>query len=193
MRRTAARSRVPPQLRRFHDEYVRVAGEIASVAIEREPDERKIDHVWVEVRAGEFGRLQISLSTCSRQSLAANFDPRVRIGVITSAWIELPSAGVHSATALDYAALEGAHRVEYLPYERKEVEQLLLERTDRALFVEAWGEFYVRARAGVHQIHSRRGSFAVPEDHVGRDGALQLYFRDPHVREMFLFKFAGQP
>ncbi len=184
---------MPPHLLALHDQYVSVAGEIASVVVEREIDERKVDHVWIDVRAGESGRLQISLSTCSRQSRAAGFDPRVRIGLITSAWTELPLAGVHVATPLDYAILEGAHEIQYRTYERKEVEQLILERTDRALFAEAFGEFYVRSRMGVHQIHSRRGSFAVPEDHVGRDGALQLYYHDPNVRETLLFKFAGQP
>jgi hypothetical protein len=59
--------------------------------------------------------------------------------------------------------------------------------------VEAWGDFYFRAHIGVHQIHSRRASNAVPRDLIGRDGAIQFYYREPRVREMLLFKFAGQP
>lgn len=195
MRKRLPRERLAPHLLRLHEQFVHVAGEIASVAIEREVDERKIDHVWINLRAGDFGQLQLALSTCSRQNRAAGFDPHVRVGVIASPWeaSALPPAGVRSARPLDYALLEAEHPVTYQAYKRKELEQLLLERTERAVFAEAWGDFYVRSGLGVHQIHSRRGSLAVPADYVGRDGALQLYFRAPDVREMLLFKFAGQP
>ena len=166
---------------------------MASVAIETDDDDRKVDHVWITVRAGEFGRLRISLSTCSRQSRAAGFDPRVRVGSLSSTWTELPTAGVREVAAFDYAALEAAQQIEYVAHERSEIEQMLVRRARGAVFVEAWGDFYVRAHIGVHQVHSRRASFAVDRDIVGRDGAVQFYQREPNVREMLLFKFAGQP
>jgi hypothetical protein len=187
------RFHVPPHLLELQDRYVTVAGDVAAVAIEEEEDERKIDHVWITVRAGEFGRVQISLSTCSRQSRAAGFDPRIRVGILTSSWDELPAAGVREITPLDYRVLESAEHINYTPHERLAVEQMIVTRASRAMFVEAWGDFYVRAHIGVHQIHSRRASNAVPRDLIGRDGAIQLYYREPKEREMLLFKFAGQP
>src|SRR5215203_4586435 len=109
--------RRPDHLFALRDQYVRAAGEVASVIVETDADIRKVDHVWVQIRAGEFGRLQISLSTYSRQSRAAGFDPRVRVGIITSRWSELPSPEVRVTTPLDYARLEAAQRVDYVSYE----------------------------------------------------------------------------
>jgi hypothetical protein len=184
---------VPAHVLAWENRYVIIAGEIAAVAAEREADDRKIDHVWIDVRAGEFGCLQIALSTCSRQNRAAGFDPRVRLGLIESIWTELPPAGVRVAPPLNYAQLEATHRVHYNVFERAQLEELLVEKARRAMLVEAWGEFYVRSHIGVHQVHSRRASFAVPRDEVGHDGALRFYFREANLSEMLLFKFAGQP
>ena len=186
-------SRPIAHLLAWENRYVTIAGEVAAVAVEHEEDDRKIDHVWIDVRAGEFGRLQIALSTCSRQNRAAGFDPRVRLGLIESIWADLPPTGVHAARPLNYADLEATHRLHYDAFERVQLEKLLVEKASRALLVEAWGEFYVRSHIGVHQVHSRRASFAVPRDEVGRDGALRFYFREANVSEMLLFKFAGQP
>jgi hypothetical protein len=177
----------------LRDQYVTVAGEVASVAIETDPDPRKIDHVWIQVRAGEFGRVQISFSTASRQSRAAGFDPRVRVGVIRSTWLTLPAAGLRRTAPLDYGLLEAAQPVDYVPLERPALEELLIDEARRAVCVEGWGEFYVRAHIGVHQIHSRRASYAVPRDVLGQDGAVRFYFREGQMSEMLLFKFDGQP
>ena len=184
---------MPAALAALQDRYVRLAGEIASVAVETDADERKIDHVWITVRAGEIGRLQISMSTCSRHNRAAGFDSRVRVGTIETAWSELPESGVREVPPLDYALIEAEHPVDYTAHDRPAMEQLLMEKSRRAIFVEAWGEFYVRSHIGVHQVHSRRGSFGVPRNVVGQDGAVQFYYREPHLREMLLLKFAGQP
>ena len=193
MRKEGRRHRVPERAFAFRDRYVCVAGEIASVVIEQEEEERKIDHVWIHVRAGEFGRVEISLSTASRQSRALGFDPRVRVAVIRSTWSELPVAGVRAReTPLDYATLEAEHPVDYAPLERTAIERLLIDKGRRALFVEAWGEFYIRAHIGIHQIHSRRASKAVPRDVIGQDGAIRFYFREAQASEMLLFKFDGQ-
>jgi hypothetical protein len=104
----------------------------------------------------------------------------------------LPAAGLVAATGLDYGVLEAEQAIQYVPTDRPALERLLLAKGRRAMFAEAWGQFYVRAHLGVHQIHSRRASLAVPRDHVGQDGALRFYF-DSGVCEMLLFKFAGQP
>lgn len=192
MRKHVTARHIPEHLLAWENRHVTLAGEIAAVAVENEEDDRKIDHVWIEVRAGEFGRLQIALSTCSRQNRAAGFDPRVRVGLIKTRWVRLPPAGVRHARLLDYAELEAIHRVDYHAYTRPELEEFLVEKAHRAIFVEAWGEFYVRSHIGVHQVHSRRASFAVPRDEIGRDGALRFYFTETNVSEMLLFKFAGQ-
>ena len=187
------RRRLPEHIFQLRDEYVSVAGEVASVLVETDEDPRKVDHVWIQVRAGEFGRVQISLSTVSRQSRAAGFDPRVFVATITTQSPELPAAGVRRAAPFDYELLKSAEPLEFVPLERTAMEQLLVEKARRAVMVEGIGEFYVRAHIGVHQIHSRRSSFAVPRDVVGRDGLVRFYFRQPDVCEMLLVKFAGQP
>ena len=193
MRRRGQRRDKRHKLYPRHGELVCAAGEIASVLIETADDPADIDHLWIDIRAGEDGPVRLSLSTSSRISRLAGLDARVRLGIVPSTWSELPRAGVQEARALDYATIEAAHEVNYVPYERLELERLLVERTRRAVFVAGWGELYVHAHAGVHQIHSRRGSFALPADVIGHDGALQLFFaRDNHT-EMLLFKFAGQP
>ena len=185
---------MPDHAYALRDRYVVVAGEIASAVVEEEEDERKIDHVWITVRAGDFGRVDISLSTTSRQSRALGLDPRVRVGIIRSGWTELPEAGVRPITGpLDYATLEADQSIDYTPLERTAVERLLIDKARRAIFVEGWGEFYIRAHIGIHQIHSRRASNAVPRDVVGQDGAIRFYFRERHTSEMLLFKFDGQP
>lgn len=184
----------PHKVEQWQDKYVSVTGEIASVVIETENEPSKIDHVWIQVRTGDLGRVQISLSTASRQSRAAGFDPRVRVGVVPSGWQELPPSGVRATTPLDYRSIEAAHPLAFAPLARSAVERLLIDRAQQAIWVEAWGEFYMRgAHIGVHQIHSRRGSYAVARDVVGRDGAVRFYFREGHTSEMLLFKFDGQP
>jgi hypothetical protein len=187
------RQRVPEYLFQFREQYVTVAGDIAAVAVEQDADPRKIDHVWLTVRAGEFGRLQISLSTLSRHSRAAGFDPRVRLGIVMSDWTELPRAGVRAAAAFDYASVEAVQPVDYVAQERSVLEELLVAKARRAIFAEAWGEFYMRAHIGIHQVHSRRASFAVTRDVVGQDGALRFYFAAEKRSELLLFKYAGQP
>ena len=194
MRKEGGRHRIPDHAFALRDRYVCVAGEIAAVAVEEEEDERKIDHVWITVRAGDFGRVEISLSTTSRQSRALGFDPRVRVGVIGASWSELPPPGVRPINGpLDYAALEAERSIDYTPLERTAVERLLIDKAQRATAVEAWGEFYIRAHIGIHQIHSRRASHAVPRDVIGRDGAIRFYFHEANASEMLLFKYDGQP
>ncbi|HSH37760.1 MAG TPA: hypothetical protein VK993_03155 [Chthoniobacterales bacterium] len=194
MRKEGRGRRVPDHAFALRDHYVSVAGEIASAVIEQAEDERKVDHVWITVRAGDFGCVAISLSTASRQSRTLGFDPRVRVGVIRSTWPELPRAGVRPITGpLDYVTLEAEHSVEYEALERAAIERLLIDKARSAIFVEGWGEFYIRAHIGIHQIHSRRASNAVPRDVIGQDGAIRFLFHEANASEMLLFKFDGQP
>ncbi|MEO5722168.1 MAG: hypothetical protein ABIR71_11945 [Chthoniobacterales bacterium] len=172
--------------------FVHVSGTIARVVVETSDRVEKIDHVWIDLETGLEGILRLSLSTCSRQSRNAGFDPRIWVGIVHSSWTELPTPGIEPGQPFNYATLESTRRTDYLAFARRELEQLLIEKAGRALCAEAWGDLYVRGQAGVHQIHSRRASFAVRTDHIGRDGALQFYY-DDGVRELLLFKFAGQP
>ena len=160
--------------------------------METSHDEEKIDHVWIDIRAGEHGPLRISLSTSSQISRNAGLDPRLRLGIVPSTWTELPTAGLEPASGLEYGPIEAAQPVAYVTYPRPALEALLVTKARLALFAEAWGELYAHSHAGVHQVHSRRASLAVPADVIGKDGALQLYFAEEHRREMLLFKFAGQ-
>ena len=191
--RQRARHRVPEAIFALRDQYINAGGVPVAVTPERDRDVRKNDHVWITIEAGEFGRMQIALSTMSRQSRAAGFDPRMRLGVHRSTWAELPTAGIRPSDALDYRTIESTHPITFDALEREALEHLLTEKTQRAVFVEAWGELYLRAHIGVHQVHSRRASSAVVRDLIGQDGAIRFYFQRPNETEMLLFKFAGQP
>lgn len=76
--------------------------------------------------------------------------------------------------------------------ERGALEDLLSDKCGRAIFLEVWGAFYLRAGLGIHQIHSRRASCRVRTDYVGRDGAIRFSYRENSATEMLLFKFCGQ-
>ena len=170
---------------------VRVAGEPIAFAAEIDNVASNIDHFWITIRMGDLGPLRIALSTHSRQNAAAGFDPRLRVGLIATTWQGLPAAGMVDSPGLDYARLEAETPVRFVEYERPALEALLTEKTRRALFIEAWGELYVRTHLGLHQVHSRRASCSVLSDYVGRDGAIRFYLRDG-TAEMLLFKYCGQ-
>lgn len=91
------RHSVPPKLFALRDQFAVVAGPIESVSVETNDDPRKIDHVWIEVRAGEDGLLQIALNTRSCQSAEAGYDSRISVGVAATTWEELPEAGAWEA------------------------------------------------------------------------------------------------
>jgi hypothetical protein len=180
-----------PKFQSRHGELVQVAGEPISFAAETDNNPANIDHFWITIRMGDAGPLRIALSTHSRQNAAAGFDPRVRVGVI-AAEQNLPAAGILPSSGLDYAALEAETPVTYLEYERPPLETFLADKTRRAVFIEAWGELYVRNQLGIHQVHSRRASCSVLTNYIGRDGAIRFYYADG-TTEMLLFKYCGQP
>lgn len=137
--------------------------------------------------------LRIALSTHSRQNAAAGFDPRLRIGTVGSTWTELPPPGLLKSPGLDYHQIEAASAVTYVEYARPELEALLMDKARRAIFIEAWGELYVRTHSGIHQVHSMRASCSVLRDFVGRDGAIRFFFTEDARAELLLFKYCGQP
>jgi hypothetical protein len=184
--------RTYPALRAKHEEFVHVAGRPIGFATEIDKVVSNIDHVWITIEVGLAEPLRIALSTHSRQNAAAGFDARVRVGMITSRWTELPVAGLQTCAGLDYRAIEAATPIAYIGYERPALEAMLMETTGRATFIEAWGELYVRNQLGLHQIHSRRASCSVLTDYFGRDGAIRFYFPDA-TTAMLLLKFCGQP
>lgn len=134
-----------------------------------------------------------SVNTFSRRSELAGFDPRIRVGVVRREWDTLPDVGVFPAHGLNYAAIESETNVFYETPERRELEQILVEKAQASVRIQVWGELYARKKMGLHQIHSRRASCAVPEDLIGHDGALKFFYERDHVAEMLLFKFCGQP
>ena len=171
---------------------VHVAGRPIAFAAETDRVPANIDHFWITIGTGSGEPIRIALSTHSRQNAAAGFDPRLRVGIVPSAWKELPPAGLVKSTGLDYREIEAASPVTYTEYERPALETLLTEMTTRAIFVEAWGELYVRNHLGIHQVHSMRASCSVPRDYIGRDGAIRFYFVEEARTELLLFKYCGQ-
>jgi hypothetical protein len=165
-----------------------------SARVEQHRDPAHIDHVWIRMKAGEIGSVQVSVNTSSRRNLVAGFDSRVRVGVITAPWEDLPSRGFEPWPRFSYDDFEKSTNVFFEHYEREALEKLLLDSVSQACLLEAWGMPYEhRAHPGLHQIHSRRASCAVAEDIRDRDGALRFYFSERKETDLFLFKFCGQP
>jgi hypothetical protein len=169
-----------------------VAGVPIAFAAETDRVPGNIDHFWITIGISGSEPIRIALSTHSRQNAAAGFDPRVRVGIVVSTWHDLPAAGMVGCRGLDYQKIEAATSVPYTEYARPALETLLAEKTGRALFIEAWGELYVRNHLGIHQVHSRRASCSVLHDYIGRDGAIRFYFPGDAQTELLLFKYCGQ-
>lgn len=179
-------------LRSRSGQFVTGAGKILDFAVETDRDEANVDHFWITIDAGEAGSLEVSINTFSKRNNDAGFDGRMRVAVIASPWVVLPDAGLVPCDHLDYDELAAQSDCEFSICERPALEQLLVERTGRAIFVEAWGELYVRSRIGIHQVHSRRASCSVAQDIVGHDGAIRFYFDEEQAAEMLLFRYCGQ-
>lgn len=181
-----------PDLQFVHGELVHVAGTPIAFAAETDRVPANIDHFWITLGIGSGKPIRIALSTHSRLNAAAGFDPRMRVAIVPSAWKELPTPGLSKSQSLDYRQIEAASSVTYTEYERPLLEILLAEKTGRAIFIEAWGELYVRTHLGIHQVHSMRASCSVPRNYLGRDGAIRFYFADDARTELLLFKYCGQ-
>ena len=180
-------------LKSKHGDLVHVAGTPIAFAAEIDRVPANIDHFWITIGIGIGKPIRIALSTHSRQNDDAGFDPRMRLGISASTWQQLPVVGLVKSAGLDYHALEAASPITFTEYERPALETLLTEKTSRAIFIEAWGELYVRAHLGIHQVHSMRASCSVLRDLTGRDGAIRFYFAEKNQAELLLFKYCGQP
>jgi hypothetical protein len=163
-----------------------------TVVVEETGDPLKDDHVYLNVEAPPFGRLRVAVNTFSRVNADAGFDGRVRVGIIKSTYAEKPVAGLEECAGLDYTKQEEKHGITYETYERLALTEMLVAKMKAAIRVEIWGELYATDHIGVHQVHSRRASSAVPTDLKSRDGALKLYYPQENAAEAFLFKFHGQ-
>lgn len=174
-----------------HGDLVRLAGTPIAFAAEIVRVPANIDHFWITVGTGTGEPVRVALSTHSRQNAAAGFDPRMRVAILVTPWKNLPPAGLDKSAGLDYREIERTTAVTYAEYERHALETLLIEKATHAIFIEVWGELYVRTHIGIHQIHSMRASCSVTRDYVGRDGAIRFYFPEARA-ELLLFKYCGQ-
>ncbi len=177
------------------ESLARACGVPITVQVEQGNDPTRIDHVWIEIDCGSAGVLIGAVNTWSRRNEMAGFDPRVRVGLLRESWEELPAVGLFPSSGLDYAEIESRRNVFYETFEKRQLEQTLIEKTEASAAIEMWGQYYTRRRPGIHQIHSRRASRGVTEDLIGQDGALKFYFKnvDRKTSETLLLKFCGQP
>ncbi len=189
--RTDPRVLLVERVRLSRPGFFRIVGIPYSAALESDEDLTKIDHLLIEVVVGRYGRITAAVNTLSRYSRNAGFEARVRVGIISSSWVEMPGVVIEEAPGLDYAAIE--HGVSFDFYEPHALADMLIAKTREAHRMEIWGEIYARNELGIHQIHSRRASRAMPRDLEGHDGAIKFYYPDANRAELFLFKFDGQP
>jgi len=150
------------------------------------------DHVWITMDTGLSVRVLVAVNSYSVRNGQAGFDPRIRVGIQSGVWEQLPERGINECHRFSYDELSGIESVDFLPIERGELEKMLSAKVHQAFLMEVWGTPYHREIPGIHQIHSRKGSCATPESLEGSDGALRLYFREGKRLETFLFKFCGQ-
>ncbi|MEQ1861848.1 MAG: hypothetical protein ABMA13_18165 [Chthoniobacteraceae bacterium] len=193
-RRPDARALLFERIRTTPAKFVHIIGVPYAVELEATEDPTLLDRVWLTVEAPPFGRLRISLNTLSRLNRDAGFDASVRVGIVKVTWQEKPAPGLAEDPGQSYAKIEAAFPVSYAALERDALAELLIERAKRAVRAEVWGDLYAAGEhLGIHQVHSRRASAAVPSDVRNRDAALKLYYPEENAAELFLFKFAGQP
>lgn len=171
--------------------YVHLVGIPYHIQIEPHPNDQLVDHVWMDVQVPPCGKIRLSINTLSLLNQRAGFDARMRLAILSSTYEEKPEPFIEEHGPLDFRTLEAITPLEYEVYDHDPLEALLLEKGNRSIRIEAWGELYIRDHLGVHQIHSRRASCAVRNDLIGRDGAIKLYYPD-RTAEMLLFKYCGQ-
>ena len=181
--------------RDLHTPLVHVVGDRLKARVEAVDHKLSPDHVWIGLDPGLSVRVLVSVNTFSLRNGEAGHDPRVRVGIQRGTWEHAPGRGVGECPWYSYEEIPGIGSVEFRPLERVILEQMLLDRVRRARLLEVWGTPYHRESPGIHQIHSRRPSCAIPQSVEGRDGALRFYFDDgagARTTELLLFKFCGQ-
>ncbi len=176
----------------WHFRPVRVVGRPVRMEVEQSRDPANRDHFWITISVAKVGLVLLTVNTSSLRNRLAGFDDRIRVGRIKGPFHCVPTDGISGARLLNYRSIEENQNVFYEHYEREPLEELLAELTTSATWVQAWGVAFARRTLGVHQIHSRRASCAVPEDLIAMDGALRFYREKEKEAEMLLFKFCGQ-
>jgi hypothetical protein len=192
-RRPDPRALLFERIRTSPPKFVHVRGVPYTVALKESEDPAQVDQVYLNVEVPPFGRLRVAINTLSRLNRDAGSDARVQVGIIRSTYTEKPAPSLEECNGLDYAKQEEKHGVKYELHEPAVLAEMLVTKMKAAIRVEIWGELYARDHLGIHQIHSRRPSKAVPQDTPNRDGALKLYYPQENAAEAFLFKFEGQP
>lgn len=191
-RRPDARTLLYEKIRTSAPKFVHVTGVPYTVEQKRVDDPANADVIWLTVEAPPFGRLRASLNTTSGLNRNGGFAPEIRVGTVKSTWTEKPPPGLAEDPGQDYAKIEAAFKVQYVPMERETLFNMLSERAKKAVRAELWGELYAGETLGIRQIHCRRKSKGFTTDTRNRDGALKLYYADENAAELFLFKFDGQ-
>lgn len=179
-------------VRDWHLQSVRVVGRPLRMEVERNFHPETTDHFWITISVAELGPVLLSVNTTSLRNRRAGFDDRLRVGRVRSPFHRPPVGGMSRSRLLNYRSIEENANVFYEYYERRELEDLLREQTEKATWVQAWGVAFARRTLGVHQIHCRRASCAVAEDLVQMDGALRFFRADEGMAELLLLKFCGQ-
>lgn len=177
-------------------ELVRVCGDILRAEPEQAQSAGQVDHFWITLDCGVADPVQLSINTLSLRSLHAGFDPRLRVARVRRKIAHLPSRGVRVMERFDYSEFESTHNAFFETLGREEIDQLFIELSREMPRVSAWGSPYSRKAApGLHQIHSRRRSDAVPQDVVGCDGGIEFHATHgpPFDVVMVMMKFSGQP
>lgn len=173
---------------------VRAVGAVMHARVEPSRNPAEVDHVWLTLEAGLGCPIEVSINTLSRRNREAGFDSRIRVGRRREPWITLPEVGVAPLDHFSYAEKEARANYFYEFRERPELEKLLLDAAQSCLRAEVIGTpYHRRPIVGLHQIHSRRASCAVPEEITGRDGAICFYLAFPREAHWLFFKFCGQP
>ncbi len=175
--------------------FVKACGTDLQARVEESRNHDRIDHVWITMHCGFLPRILVSVNTWSLRNHEAGYDGRVQMATVSGTCDHFPTRGILPMEEFDYAKIESSKNVFYEHKTREEAEALLLDLCQRAELLEAWGMPYHQKKSpGIHQIHSRRASCAVKDDHLGRDGGLKFYGKNPDTFwwVMVLTKFCGQ-
>jgi hypothetical protein len=161
---------LPPRL----SGLVRVAGRPIQFEIECDVDETRIEHVWLDIEAGDEGLFRIALNTCHAVALPRDL---IRVFGLRLLLLHGTSCRHQVFSALMVSIIQQSRQkmaAGSSHIRRSALERLLIERFERAIFIQAWGELYERGHRGLHQVHSRRASAVVHTDYIGRGGAICL-------------------
>lgn len=192
--RPRAREQVLEAIRQAPRALFHVVGRPVHWERERAADPDRVDHVWITLDVGQVGLVRATLSTESWRNKIAGFDARVRIGRLPWTNPGVPDEGFRASDGLDYARIESGHPTDCPHRSRAEAEAFFLRMAEQSALVEAWGHPYINRHLGIHNIHSMRGSCAMPEDGDDGDGGI-VFHPDKHdgTPELILLKFCGQP